>query len=117
MHQEYDFQLPCGFYDELGQLHQYGRMRLATALDEMESLTSAQQQGNLNLLPALLLSRVITQLGPFAGVDGYMLQQLYAADVAYLSDLYLRLNSPENLQLQTVCPQCQVSYQVEVISR
>ena len=117
MHQEYDFQLPCGFFDGAGQHHQYGRMRLATAMDEMECLTEAQHQGNLNYLPSLLLSRVITQLGPFGQIDSDMLQQLYAADVAYLSDLYLRLNSPDNLQVPTTCPQCHVSYDVEVVSR
>lgn len=117
MHQEYEFQLPCGFYDGAGQLHHYGRMRLALAFDEMESLTEAQQQGNINMLPALLLAKVITQLGPFEQVDGQMLGQLYAADIAYLSDLYLRLNSPENLQLQTSCPQCHLTYNLEVISR
>ncbi|MCB0015511.1 MAG: hypothetical protein KDE34_26535, partial [Anaerolineales bacterium] len=107
MHQEYEFQLPCGFYDELGQLHQFGRMRLATALDEIEAVEHPRVQEKPAFLPVLLLARVVVQLGEVTAVSPRTIASLFAADLLYLQDLYLRLNGPQTIQMGTVCPYCQ----------
>ena len=96
---EYEFNLPVGFIDQNGQHQQYGRMRLATAADEMDAIERLDQQ-HPSKLPLYLLERVITQLGGYGGevIDPQFLQQLYAMDLAFLSDVYLQINSPVDSQ-------------------
>ena len=115
MNTEYEFQLPVGFVDERGSEQFYGRMRLAVAADEMAAMDEVQ--GNHAYLPVHLLSRVITQLGEWGQVTPQTLEQLYAADIAYLSDLYVQLNGPTAMHVSTVCPHCQQSFQLEIASR
>ena len=92
---EYEFNLPVGFIDQNGQHQQYGRMRLATAADEMVAIEQLEGQ-HPSRLPLYLLERVITQLGSYGSdaIDPHFLQQLYAMDLAFLSDVYLQINSP-----------------------
>ncbi len=108
--QEIEFSLPHGVVDEFGRIHQQGRMRMATVLDEIEPTL---QQVNEAYLPILLLARVITQLGELV-VSPQLIESLYAADMAYLEDLYLRLNSHESVVVGTACPHCSNSLQVQV---
>lgn len=110
----FDFTLPRGYLDGNGRLQQHGRMRLATALDEVETMHDPRVQTNPAYIPILLLSRVIVQLGEFTAVTPHIVGQLFAADLTYLQDLYLRLNSSEQIHLDTVCPHCQTQYQVRV---
>jgi hypothetical protein len=65
-------------------------------------------------LPVVLLSRVITQLGDLAAVSPQVVEGLFAADLAYLEDVYQRLNSPEQVVLGAVCPQCSTQFQLQV---
>ncbi len=111
---EVEFTLPQGFVDDAGQRHQYGRMRLATALDEIEPMQDPRVQSNPSYLPLLLLPRVITQLGSLPVVTPQVMERLLAVDVAYLGDLYLRLNSPEHVLVGTTCPNCQLAFPVQV---
>ena len=74
-------------------LHQTGIMRLATAMDEIEPLGDPRVQANAAYLPVLLLSRVVTQLGGLPIVSPEVMERLFASDLAFLSDLYLQLNS------------------------
>lgn len=111
---EYEFTLPRGYFDSNGQLHRQGRMRLATALDEIEPAQDPRVLANESYLPVLLLSRVITQLGTLPKVTPAVIEKMFASDLAFLQDLYLRLNSPENLILRTVCPNCQHHFRVQV---
>lgn len=103
---EFEFALPHGYVDDAGQVHRSGRMRLATALDEVESVAHPRVQSNDAYLPIVLISRVITQLGTLPGVTPHHIEQLFAADLAYLEDLYLRLNSYEGMLTQATCPHC-----------
>ena len=59
---EFDFVLPAGYLDETGTLHREGRMRLATAADEILPLKDPRVQSNPAYLVVILLSRVITHL-------------------------------------------------------
>ncbi|MCU0520135.1 MAG: phage tail assembly protein [Anaerolineae bacterium] len=103
---EFEFALPHGYVDDAGQNHRLGRMRLATALDEVESVAHPRVQSNDAYLPIVLLSRVITQLGSLSTVTPRHLEQLFAADLAYLEDLYLRLNSYDGMLTLATCPNC-----------
>jgi hypothetical protein len=114
MHTEFEFTLPQGFIDESGEVHRHGRIRLATALDEIEPMSDPRVQANSSYLPILLLGRVITQLGQLPQPGPVVMERLFAADLAYLSDLYLRINSPVSLVMGTICPHCRHQYQLEV---
>ncbi len=111
---EYEFVLPRGYVDGAGQVHRHGRMRLAVALDEIEPMQDPRVRANESYLPVLLLSRVVTQLGGLTAVTPQVMEGLFASDLAYLQDLYLRLNSNEPVLLGAVCPHCSAAFQVQV---
>ena len=90
---EFDFTLPKGFVGGDGSLHRHGTMRLATARDEIEPLRDRSLDGPDDpYLTILVLQRVITRLGslPEVGVDE--VEGLFAADLAFLQDLYGIIN-------------------------
>lgn len=111
---EYEFLLPFGYADESGRVHRQGSMRLATALDEIEAVSNPQVQANEAYLPIILLSRVVTRLGDLPAMTPLVLAGLFAADLAYLEDLYLRLNSHETVLIGAACPQCSHQFQLQV---
>lgn len=110
----YDFTLPRGYLDAAGQAHRSGSMRLATALDEIEANHHPRVQENEAYLPVALLSRVIIRLGDLPAITPAVIEGLFASDMAYLEDLYLRINSPEPILIETVCPGCSTTFQVQV---
>ncbi|MCA9963115.1 MAG: hypothetical protein KC423_02685 [Anaerolineales bacterium] len=114
MQTEFEFILPRGFVDEVGVVQQRGRMRLATALDEITAVNHPTVQTNPAYLPILLLSRVITQLGTISPLLPRHLENLFAADMSYLQDLYLRLNSGDAIHMQTICPHCTHQFILQV---
>jgi hypothetical protein len=111
---EFDFTLPRGYVDESGNIHREGKMRLAVALDEIEAIHDPRVLANEAYLPVTLLSRVITRLGSLPAVTPQVIEQIYASDFAYLEDIYLRLNSQENLLVSAICPHCNNTFQLQV---
>jgi hypothetical protein len=111
---EYEFDLPRGYVDGQGSVHSHGAMRLATALDEIEPLRDPRVQANEAYLVILLLSRVVTRLGDLPAVTPQIIEGLYAADLAYLQDVYQRVNAPENVVIGAVCPNCSTQFQLRV---
>ncbi|MFQ5435995.1 MAG: phage tail assembly protein [Anaerolineae bacterium] len=114
MQTEFEFTLPKGFLDRNGDWHRHGRMRLALAVDEVESIRDHRVQENEAYLPVVLLARVVTQLGGMTAVTPDHIAHLFAADLAYLEDLYLRLNGAERIAVGAVCPHCQNQFQLQV---
>lgn len=114
METEFAFVLPQGYVDAAGQVHHQGRMRLATAFDEIESVQDPRVQVNAAYLPLVLLSRVVTALGALPMVTPQVIGGLFAADLAYLEDFYQRLNSTEQVVLSTICPHCSRHFQIQV---
>lgn len=114
MQTEFDFTLPRGYIDAAGQVHQHGRMRLALARDEIESMQDSRVQVNEAYLPIVLLARVVTQLGTVSAVTPQVIGDLFASDLAYLQDLYLRFNSMERVAVNAVCPHCSAQFQLQV---
>lgn len=89
MRTEYPFVLPKGYVDDQGQSHRRGTMRLATARDEIDPLRDPRVRGADDpLLTLIVLSRVVTQLGPITHVSTHEIESLFAADLAYLQDFY-----------------------------
>ncbi|MFT5221768.1 MAG: hypothetical protein ACI867_000062 [Glaciecola sp.] len=90
---EFSFLLPKGWIDTQGGLHREGRMRLATARDELEVLADPDLTGaNDPRLALLVLSRVIVRLGERERMTPRDLQMLFAADLAHLQDVYGAIN-------------------------
>ena len=110
---EFPFTLPCGYIDQDGTLHREGTMRLATAYDEIAPLRDPRVQNNPGYLVLILLSRVITQLGSLQHINPKVIESLFAADLAYLQDLYQRLNTSGHTRLLVACPHCQGEFEVE----
>lgn len=90
---QFSFTLPKGYVDESGVLHRHGTMRLATARDEIEPLRSRDIDGPDDpYLTVLVLARVITELGSLPDITTEHVENLFAADLAFLQDLYGIIN-------------------------
>jgi hypothetical protein len=100
---EFPFTLPMGYVDAEGNLHKEGTMRLATAFDEIAPLKDPRVHSNSAYLLIILLSRVITKLGSLEHINPKMIEGLFAADLAYLQDLYRRLNENGHNRIHTQC--------------
>ena len=112
---EHEFTLPMGYLDEDGTLHREGTMRLATAADEILPLKDPRVQKNPAYLVVILLSRVITRLGGVAQITPKTIEGLFAADLAYLQDLYNEINQVGGRQ-PAICPQCQHAFDPEPVA-
>lgn len=91
---EIEFVLPKGYVDGDGILHREGVMRLATAADEILPLRDPRVQQNEAYLIVIVLARVLVKLGSVTDIDTSTIEGLYASDLAYLQQLYERLNGP-----------------------
>ncbi len=90
---EFAFTLPKGYVDGDGVLHRQGTMRLATARDEIEPLRDPRVAGADDpYLTILVISRVISSLGTLRQVTPNEVEGLFAADLAFLQDLYGIIN-------------------------
>lgn len=90
---EFPFTLPKGFVADDGTLHRNGVMRLATARDEIEPLRDRSIDGPDDpYLTILVLARVITKLGNLPSIGNPEVEGLFAADLAFLQDLYGIIN-------------------------
>ena len=112
---EFEFTLPRGYVDKDGKTHKKGAMRLATAMDEIAPLRDPRVKSNEAYLTIILLSRVITRLGDLPSITTRTIENLYAADLAYLQDFYRRINEEGQNVVQTTCPSCGHAYEVEVV--
>jgi hypothetical protein len=97
---EFEFTLPRGYVDSSGVLHKKGRMRLATAMDEIAPMRDPRVRSNQAYLVIILLSRVITQLGTVEVIDTGVVENMFSADLAFLQDFYRKINelSAEELE-------------------
>ena len=111
---EFEFSLPKGYVDGEGTLHRKGMMRLATALDEIAPLRDPRVRANEAYLVVILLSRVITQLGSLTNINPGVIEHLFTADLAYLQELYQRINENGGAQLSVTCPQCSANFEVDL---
>jgi hypothetical protein len=110
---EFSFTLPCGYVDAAGTLHRDGVMRRATALDEVEPLADPRVRSNEAYASILLLSRVVVRLGNIAAITPALIEGLYAPDFSYLQDLYVRINTGQDL-IETACPHCGTHFTLDL---
>lgn len=108
------FELPKGYVDDKGKVHKLGVMRLATAADEIIPLNDPRVKLNPAYLSILILERVVLKLGELSNVDASVIEHLYTSDMAYLQDMYQRINAIEIPEIDVVCPQCSNMFKVQV---
>jgi len=111
---EFEFTLPEGYVDDEGELHKEGRMRRATAADEIQPLNDPRVQSNSSYLTVVLLARTVTDLGSLETVDEEVIQNLFVSDLEYLQTMYERVNNGGVNAVDTVCPECGEQFAVEV---
>ncbi|MEE4022750.1 hypothetical protein V1Y59_06655 [Gordonia sp. PKS22-38] len=111
---EFDFVLPRGYVDAAGGLHQSGTMRLATARDELVSQRDDRVRENPGYLSVVLISRVVTRLGTVDDVHAGVVESMFASDLAFLQDLYRRVNQEGHTRAGVVCPHCTGEFAVDL---
>jgi hypothetical protein len=113
---EFAFELPRGYVDSAGAVHRVGKMRLATARDELLPLRDPRVRDNESYLSVLLLARVVTELGALSDtqVNPGVIEGLFASDLAFLQDLYRRVNQEGHTRAAVTCPSCNHDFEVDV---
>jgi len=111
---EFQFVLPRGYVDDSGRVHAEGVMRLATARDEIYPQSDYRVRDNAAYLSILLLTRTVTRLGTLSEVDTYVIENLFASDLAFLQDLYRRINQEGHTQAAVSCPSCNHEFTVDL---
>ena len=94
----YDFTLPRGYLDSAGEVHRRGKMRLVLS--------------NPSYLTIVVLGKVVTELEGVEMVTANLIEKLFTADLAFLQDMYQRINDIEPPMMETVCPDCGKVYKV-----
>lgn len=108
----YDFILPKGYLDSTGELHKRGKMRLATAGDEISATRDPRVLQNPSYLTIVILSKVVTEIEGVDSISATLIERLFTADLAFLQDMYQRINDIEPPTLTAVCPDCGRSFEV-----
>ena len=108
----YDFTLPKGYIDKDGELHRNGKMRLATAGDEISATKDPRVLSNPSYLTIVVLSKVITEIEGVMAITPTLVERLFTADLAFLQDMYQKINDIEPPKVQAICPDCGKSFEV-----
>jgi hypothetical protein len=111
---EFEFVLPRGYVDADGAVHQVGTMRIARARDEIYPQSDQRVRENPSYLTVILLTRTITKLGTLPEVDTFVVEGLFASDLAFLQDLYRRINQEGHSQAAVTCPKCATEFTVDI---
>ena len=110
----YEFELPKGYVDSTGNVHKRGKMRLATAGDEIGATRDPRVLSNPSYLTIVILSKVITELEGVEMIAPTIIERLFTADLAFLQDMYQRINNIEPPTMQVVCPDCGKIHEVPI---
>ncbi|MEV0679703.1 hypothetical protein AB0I60_24570 [Actinosynnema sp. NPDC050436] len=114
MRTEFAFELPRGYVDDAGVVHRSGVMRLATARDELVPLRDDRVRENAAYLTVVLLARVVERIGTVTDVHVGVVENLFASDLAFLQDMYRRVNSEGHTRAAVACPECGHGFSVDV---
>ena len=69
---------------------------------------------NSAYLTVVLLARVITRIGTIDDIHAGIVENLFAADLAFLQDLYRRVNTEGHTRAAVTCPSCEHQFAVDV---
>lgn len=110
----YEFELPRGYVDSEGGVHRFGHMRLATAGDEIRATKDPRVIANPSYLSLVVLANVIVDLEGVGRVSPTTLEKLFTADLAFLQDMYQRINDIEPPKMAVVCPHCGERHEIPI---
>ena len=65
-------------------------------------------------LTVVLLGRVVTRLGTVTDVHAGVVENLFAADLAFLQELYRRVNQEGHTRVGMTCPECGHAFAVDL---
>ncbi len=102
----FDFELPRGYVDSKGEVHRRGKMRLATAGDEISATRDPRVLSNPSYLTIVVLAKVITELEGMETIVPNIVERFFTSDLAFLQDMYQRINNVEPPTMTVVCPDC-----------
>jgi hypothetical protein len=111
---QFEFTLPRGFVDGEGTVHKKGIMRLATAMDEIAPLRDVRVSANQAYLTIILLARVVVKLGTLSQINTAVIENLFAADMAYLQAFYRQINEEGTTIVRRRCPACQTEIEIDL---
>ncbi len=111
---EYEFTLPRGYIDTSGQVHRNGKMRLATAGDEVRAQRDPWVLANPAYLTIVLLSEVVTEIEGVTLISPSTIEKLFTADLVFLQDMYQRINDIEPPTIHFVCPDCGKEHDIPI---
>jgi hypothetical protein len=111
---EFEFILPRGLVDAEELLHREGKMRLATARDEIAIAKDSRAQESEAYGELILFSRVITRLGEFTEIAPDLLENLFTLDLSYLREFYNRINQQGTAKICVDCPVCKNQFMAEL---
>ncbi len=111
---QFEFNLPRGYVDGEGNVHRRGVMRLATAMDEIAPLRDIRVNANQAYLTIILLARVVVKLGTLAQINTNIIENLFAADLAYLQAFYRQINEEGITVIKRKCPHCQQEMEIDL---
>ncbi len=114
MNTVYEFELPKGYVDGNGNLHKKGKMRLATAGDEISAARDPRVLSNPAYLTIVVLSKVIMEIEGVDVISPTMIEGLFTADLAFLQNMYQRINDVEMPTMQVICPHCGQGFSVPI---
>lgn len=89
-------------------------MRLATARDELFAQMDQEVRRTPAYLSVVLLSKTITRLGDVPAIGTAIIEGLFASDLAFLQDLYRRINQEGHTEVAVSCPNCQHQFTVDI---
>jgi hypothetical protein len=106
MASEIEFTLPLGYVDRDGKVHRQGKMRPATAYDELSIQADKKNPFNIRYRDILMLCRVIVELGEINPIEPHIIEGLFEMDFLYLQMLYREVNSSYERKIEARCPNC-----------
>ena len=95
----------------IGRINEEIMRELSTAI---RGLKDPRVQQNPGYLTIIILARVITKLGTLPAVDTRIVEGLFTPDLAYLQDLYQRINAMEIPVYKGICPHCGKEVEIPV---
>ena len=110
----YEFELPKGYVDSNGEVHKRGKMRLATAGDEISATRDPRVLSNPSYLTIVVLSKVIVELEGMETIVPNIVERFFTADLAFLQDMYQRINDVEPPTMTAVCSDCGKRFEVPI---
>ena len=66
------------------------------------------------MVTVVLLGRVVTRIGGIDDVHAGIIENLFASDLAFLQDLYRRINQEGHTAAAVTCPSCSHAFTVDV---